>query len=444
MHIFFNSMLKQLFISLLLFLFCQIGTAQIDVIGAKKINLDIETNSMKVPYYSNYLIDETNEDVKSAVIVIHGTNRNADDYFETLTTAAAMRPGKTDSTIIIAPQFLIEEDIDFHNLDEDHLYWSNSGWKSGSYSRDEVSNPRPARISSFAVIDTILLRLNNNCPNLSSIIITGHSAGGQFTNRYAATTPMANIICEQFETSIKFIIANPSSYVYLDSRRKVAGTIDQFAPPDNDCPGYNEWKYGLNNLYTYPANVGVNYIRENYGKRNVVYLLGENDNNPNSSDLDISCEAMLQGIHRLERGSVYFNYLIDFYGNDILNKHSLDTVPEVGHDNFGIYTSSIGLFHLFESKADFCINHLSQQLSPKADHKILVYPNPSRGIFNINFGEDLLLSSFKLEVYNLLNQRILVENNQTKIDLKNLCPGTYLLKLKIDKEMIMQKLILIN
>ncbi len=332
-----------------------IGSA-VDSVGVKKVEMNINGNILKIPYYSNYQLSNSNNNVAKAIIVIHGNNRDAGNYFTNMTIAASMRPTETDSTMIIAPQFLTEDDINSFSLDSEHLYWSSGGWKSGSNSKDNLTNPRPERIPSYAVLDTIMLRLAQNFPNLKSIVFTGHSAGGQLTNRYLATTPVVDTLCNFYEVSTKFLVANPSSYLYMDNQRRVSETINQFEVPNTSCTTYNEWKYGLENMYTYPSNVGVDSIRVRMERNQVVYLLGENDNDPNSSSLDLSCEAMLQGDHRLERGTIFFNHLINFYGNSILNKHYLDTVPNVGHSNLSMYTSEKGLFHLFESNPNSCGN----------------------------------------------------------------------------------------
>ena len=429
---------------LIIFLFNHFLSAQVDMIGTQKVVMNINGSYLKIPYFSNFPLDETNYDIKSAIIVIHGTNRNADDYFENMNTAASMRPKETESTAIIAPQFLREDDIEFHSLDEEHLYWSNDGWKSGSNSKDHASHPRPERVPSYAILDSILIRLGQNYPNLESIVIKGHSAGGQVVNRYAATSPVTDILCQQNNVSIKFVIANPSSYLYLDGRRVKDGTTAQFEPPDDSCPGYNDWKYGLDNLYSYPSKIGVDSIRKIYGRRHLVYILGEYDNNPASSSLDVSCEAMLQGNHRLERGSIYFNYLTDYYGDDLLDFHSIDTIIGVGHSNLDMYTSDIGLYHLFESSPLFCKNGTTEIAGFRAKFDCNIYPNPTHGNISIRIGQKTTYSHIRLEVYSIRGERLLVVNNQTEINLMNLTSGIYFLKIEIDKKTKIEKIILIR
>ncbi|MEE9373274.1 MAG: hypothetical protein V3V00_09500 [Saprospiraceae bacterium] len=72
-----------------------------------------------------------------------------------MNTALSLRQNEIPVTAIIAPQSLTEEDIDFHELRSDFAYWSSNGWKSGSNSRNESSNPRDFRIPSFEILDTL-------------------------------------------------------------------------------------------------------------------------------------------------------------------------------------------------------------------------------------------------------------------------------------------------
>jgi hypothetical protein len=243
----------------------------------------------------------------------------------------------------MAPQFLTEEDINMHLPGNEYLFWSSGGWKSGSLSRTTTANPRPERVSSYAVLDTILLKIARNNPNLRNIIVAGHSAGGQFVNRYASSSLVITMLCSQYRIPVRSIMANPSSYLYLDNQRRVAGSLDQFAVPMDSCSGYNKYKYGLDNLYSYLSVVGASLIRQQYTEREVIYLLGGNDNNPNSSSLDISCEAMLQGNHRLERGTIFFNYLRYYYGKLFTETHSKIIIKGVGHNIYQMFNSVQGV-----------------------------------------------------------------------------------------------------
>lgn len=411
----------------LLGLILQAAVAQVENVGNDKFPMEIAGNILKIPFYANENLFTVNSAIDKAVIVIHGTNRNADDYFDNMVSATRLVPDLTANTLIIAPQFLTETDIDFHSLDTEHLYWTSGGWKSGSNSRDEDNNPRPTRIPSYAVLDSLLIHLAQQFPNLASIVFTGHSAGGQVTQRMAATAPVTDILCTDFGISMRFIVANPSSYVYMDNQRKIANSTTDFAIPTNACTGYNEWKYGLDDLFTYPKSVGIPTIRSINKKNTVTYLLGENDNNPNSSSLDTGCKAALQGEHRLERGIVYFNYLQQYYGADIRATHDLVTVPNAGHSNFDMYHSAAGIEVLFERITATCSNSVPTK-DILTNLSFTIYPNPVSGILNVSIPE-ILNKETQLLIFDLQGH-LLIKNAVNKgvsMDISSLKSGLYLL-----------------
>ncbi|MFQ6113147.1 MAG: hypothetical protein ACE5NG_03545, partial [bacterium] len=175
-------------LSLLTLFWCNILHAQtpVDVVSPNYITMKIEGHNLEIPYYRNYSLSDVNQIVNRAVVVIHGTDRNADDYYERILDPAKTANGADRTTIIVAPQFLREIDIEAHNLPDSVLFWNSAGWKKGDKSLTTNEHPRPARISSFAVVDTIFNRLASKNPNLQMIVLAGHSAGGQFVNRFAA------------------------------------------------------------------------------------------------------------------------------------------------------------------------------------------------------------------------------------------------------------------
>src|SRR5438445_52472 len=73
------------------------------------------------------------------------------------------------------------------------------------------------KLTSFDFVDEILRKLANKqvFPNLKAIVVAGHSAGGQFVDRYA----MANQVHDKVGVPVTYIVSNPSSYAYLDRMR---------------------------------------------------------------------------------------------------------------------------------------------------------------------------------------------------------------------------------
>jgi hypothetical protein len=72
-----------------------------------------------------------------------------------------------------------------------------------------------------------------------------------------------------------------------------------------ELPGFNRWKYGLQHLPAYAkGQTPRNWNRPT--SSDIVYLLGQQDTDPNHPALDKSCAAEAQGAYRLIRGHYYF------------------------------------------------------------------------------------------------------------------------------------------
>ena len=68
-----------------------------------------------------------------------------------------------------------------------------------------------------------------------------------------------------------------------------------------------------------------------------------------------------------------------------------------------------------------------------------IYPNPTSNIINIK--TDKNYHNLKLSFYSLLGKIIMTVNNQKEINISSLPVGSYFLKIEIDDEMIMRKII---
>jgi hypothetical protein len=201
------------------------------------------------------------------------------------------------------------------------------------------------------VLDVLLATIANHAvfPNLREIVVVGHSAGGQVADRYAASTRQPAAFASSGIT-VRYVVANPSSYLYFDQNRFHAST-GLFAPLSSTerqaCSGYDTYKYGLNGLNNYTSAVGAATLTTQYGQRRVSYLLGTLDTDPADSSLDTSCEAEWQGSQRLERGTRHDAYLALVFGQAVYQTHVLRTVSGVGHDAKGIYASPEGRAAIF-------------------------------------------------------------------------------------------------
>jgi len=285
-------------------------------------SLSIDTGT--VEYWNNHSVDVSNDRLNQAVIVIHGMNRNADDYYRYIEQAANTE-NSFDQTLILAPKFKTIDD----DLSDNELYWSASGWKKGFKAKNGNRTP------SFQVIDTLLDKINTNFPTIKYITLIGHSAGGQFVQRYAALSEQESAL--RSDLQLRYIVANPSSYLYLNSERPQSSSA---------CNDYDLYHYGLANLpsslsYT---NLDTTRIQQQLTSRSVFLLLGTEDNNPNSSSLDTSCGANAQGFNRYERGNAYYNHIKQVNPNA---QHTKSEVEGVGHSANALFNTPTGRNTIF-------------------------------------------------------------------------------------------------
>lgn len=272
--------------------------------------------------------------IERVVIMLHGRLRNAQTYLRSIERAANQSKERS-KTLLIAPQFLNEQDIVAHHLSDSILRWHHDDWMEGA----AAVGPKP--VSSFLVLDHILKRLSDSklFPNLKEIVIAGHSGGAQVVQRYAMIGGKEDALLHREGVKLRYVVANPSSYAYFDAQRPLPVSA-------HSCPGFDGWKYGLKNMPFYSGKETVAEIEKAYVKRDVTYLVGELDTDRNHPALDKSCAAEAQGESRLQRGQNYFQYLQKRHP-DGLNQR-LIIVPKVGHSGDGIFTSPEGQATLFQ------------------------------------------------------------------------------------------------
>ena len=99
-----------------------------------RITYEVEGHELKMPYYRNIPLGEVSSTTKRAIISIHGDGRNAEEHFSLLNELAT-NLGQIDSTIIIAPLYCLQEDINNYDLDSTVLFWPSSDWNAGDLSR---------------------------------------------------------------------------------------------------------------------------------------------------------------------------------------------------------------------------------------------------------------------------------------------------------------------
>ena len=356
--IFKQKAMKYSFLGLFLILSTLCG-AQVDTSSKPErlcpnaFNVVKNDKTYTLRYASNHPITEYDKKIKQLIIYVHGARRNGMDYFEWGETAVkSVR--KNAETLLIAPQFASAGDLKNHNLDIQHLFWEKNNWRSGDESVSSKTRFMTESFSSYALVDSMIARVCNPkmFPNLKKIIVIGHSAGGQFLQRYAGMTPMPNILSKGLPAErgyqFRFIAMNPSSYVYLDDRRPIkTGDKLTFARPDTTgCNDFNTYPKGFENLNPYAEKVGGETIKKQFLSRDVVFLLGGNDVDMTDPNLDKTCSGNMQGRFRLERGLFFYEYVQTFSKNGKI--HRMEVVPNVAHSGDKMINDVIAQKYLFD------------------------------------------------------------------------------------------------
>ena len=153
---------------------------------------------LRFPYYSNGgPIDEPVNGSSTwvgraelAVVVQHGANRNADDYFCAGTEAARLAGYGDGRALVLAPRFMEPADHPTTGT----VWWNGSFpdgcWRCGAESDPASSADGTTTVSSYAVLDTIVRLLQaakaaRRFPRLRRVTLAGHSSGGQMIQRHA-------------------------------------------------------------------------------------------------------------------------------------------------------------------------------------------------------------------------------------------------------------------
>jgi pimeloyl-ACP methyl ester carboxylesterase len=299
-------------------------------IGPFRVAVTTAAGMGEIPLYASADWNQAQPAVTRAVIVLHGLHRDAGTYFRS--GLAAARDARSNA-LILAPQFLADDDIAANALPPAMLHWGWNDWSGGL----AAHGPVPA--SAFDALDAVLARLADRSlfPALQHVVLVGHSAGGQVAQRYAVVgNGAAKLTAEG--VSMEYVVANPSSYLYFSADRPV--------PEPATCRRVNRWKYGFSGrLPAYVTGTPASY-EARFARRDVTYLLGGADTNPDLPVLDRSCAAEAQGDTHLSRGVAYFQYLKARHPTGLTQ--TLHIVPGVGHNGRRMLTSAAGLAAIFD------------------------------------------------------------------------------------------------
>jgi len=294
--------------------------------------IDLESAGAAYPFavYSNIDLRRPDPGIRRAVVFVHGVQRDADRYFGVglgLLQAARL---DASSTVLLVPHFLTASDP---SPDGRIPLWRGGNWMQCQESRGKEA------INSCGVLDDIAryLSADKRFPVLKEIVFIGHSAGGQLMQRYAVLNNSEEALREA-GIRVRYVVSSPSSYLYLDANRPEG---EDFKPVNSIlCPGYNNFRYGLGNMVPYGQGLDGEQLFKRYAAREVLYLVGAQDNDPAYESLDKSCGAAMQGTDRLNRHRNYLRYeqfLARKWSTPVAR--AVMVVPDAGHEAADIFES---------------------------------------------------------------------------------------------------------
>lgn len=252
------------------------------------LNLD-DSEGMNVWYY---LPNQFPKDGK-VLFVMHGVNRNADEYRDNWIELA-----ERNNLLIVAPEF------------SESLFPSENSYQLGNvFDKDGVEQSR--ELWSYLLIDRLfddVVARNHFATERYSIF--GHSAGGQFVHRLMLLCP---------NPRIELAIAANAGWYTMPTFQK-------------------NFPYGLKGVSIDEQQLAAALNNP------LVILLGEDDTDPRHQHLRRTPEALAQGPHRLARGQSFFKSAQDFAQRmSVSCRWQLVTVPGVDHDNARMAVAAVKL-----------------------------------------------------------------------------------------------------
>jgi hypothetical protein len=216
------------------------------------------------------------------LFVMHGTHRDASNYRDTWIPHA-----KAKDVILIVPEFSQKE-------------FPHDAYNDGNMF-DKNGKLLDKKYWGFTVVEDLFDEVKSLTGNTSEkYYLFGHSAGGQFVERF--------ILCMPNARYVHAVPANPGWY-----------TLPNF---DKAFPA------GLKNSLTTPE------VLARICQKPVTLMLGEKDVDPNDPDLPRMPDAMAEGPYRFARGQLFFKELQQFAASrDLPLTWELKTVPNAKHSD---------------------------------------------------------------------------------------------------------------
>jgi len=283
-------------------------------------------------------------EVKHLIMTTHGLGYDTRKYQRILRQAAVIA-GRRESTAIVATlwghwKYFAAFGIKNDTRESWLLYqWTNTkGWPAGVDSH----NPTGLKLSSYEVYELMLHEFTNctKYPNLQTISITGHSAGGSFVDRFVSFSSVLEQVNNNSYYAAQVLPAGLSYFIYYDDvRPKNPATVGErgmtFVNVTNkQCEGFNRWPYGTNMRSSAPRavrNLSKDTIRRRHFNLCMTYLVGNED----LSEDKKTCMKKLQGYSRRLKLQFYNAYVLQYYKETMLTFGNVTFYRQPGYQHDG-------------------------------------------------------------------------------------------------------------
>src|SRR5690606_36809484 len=157
--------------------------------------------------------------------------------------------------------------------------------------------------SAFQVLDDVVRWLSERktMPAISAIVLAAHGSGAQLLQRYAVLNDLDGAV-RRNGLQLRYVVANAPSYLYLTAERPRRSGAGYGPSARATCLPYNHLPFVPSQLPLSAGTPGSASLSVPYAARDVIYLPGSADNNPEDYGLDKHCAAEAQGATRLSRG----------------------------------------------------------------------------------------------------------------------------------------------
>ena len=299
---------------------------------------------------------------------------------------------------IIAPTFQRTKQWQPYTDEDPRVWtWTRSTFNAGSLAKARESRSgvvKAEAVSSFDVIDEFLRAALIKFPNLDTVVLVGHSTGGQTVHRYALAGVGVHEHLEAEGIAVRYMPANPGGYAFPLPVRKMPpgqrsvppgpGRGDtrtwRFGAP-RGCKDHDEWGAGLSELEgsdraTRAANYAIeHYLRPvnrklarkgladeiggktwtqaaraalilQYASREIWHFQAATDR---AESYGTSCRATLQGRSRFERFSNFQQLWVEKLGVPAPRLHFVALEDAIHpHASRPVYASEAGIHVLFQ------------------------------------------------------------------------------------------------